>query len=153
MTRRFAKGSGALIVIALSWTALMFIWHDLRPDDHVRLPGSAWTVIQVNGGPTNGPVVLTFSRSSDMVLAAVFESSHFKLESEYDNDTDGNDIGFFPSDDQHTGCSPEGDAECASLRSTLASVVAWRAPASDRIEFLDGPWGRVLLVATRSRIT
>jgi hypothetical protein len=137
---------GVVILGVLGYAAFRFFWFDARPGDRVPLHGTSWTVIQVGSTAATGPITLSFDTGRDFGQVT---SECFAFAFEYSRDTDGDGIGFFDFERVGASCSGDQATEADRLESVFGQVVVWRAPETDRIEFLDseGP----VVVAVRAR--
>jgi hypothetical protein len=139
---------GAVIVAALVYAAFRFFWFDARPGDRVPLHGTAWTITQIDGLRTVGPVSMSFEAAADF---GHIESTCFRFDFEYSRDTDGDSIEFFDFQNVSSTCQGEQADELDKLRSALDRVLVWRAPEADRIELQDA--GETVMTAVRAVAT
>jgi hypothetical protein len=150
-TARSRLGSilvGAAIVGALVYAAFRVFWFDARPGDRVALHGTAWTITQIDGLTTVGPISMSFEDNADF---GQMESTCFRFDFEYSRDTDGDSIEFFDFENVSSTCQGEQADELDKLRSALDRVLVWRAPEEDQIELQDV--GGTVMTAVRAATT
>ena len=135
------------MVVALGLVFLLTSSH--RPGDSVRLLGSTWTVSEIDSTLVDGTVTVTFDNGANF---GRFQSACSTLAFEWSTDTDGSAFSIVERRFEEKGCSTEAHARDASLRAAIADVVEWRAPASNRIEFLRRD-GVTVLAAQRGAAT
>lgn len=121
------------MLIIMAVVLLLLLTPDNRPGDRVKLLGSTWTVTEIDRVAVNGAVTLTFDDGANF---GRFHSDCSTLAFEWSTDTDGSAFSIGERSFEETGCSTEAKARDASLRAALAHVDEWRAPVSNRIEFL-----------------
>ena len=113
----------------------------LRPFDRVQLGGSSWTITELDGSSPGRDISLVFGTTSWV------EAPCFRLEFEWDADTDDVSIEFYPRAVRQDGCSPDASAQNDRLETALTRVEEIRAPllGERRVEFYGS--GQRLLVA------